>query len=145
MTIRRMIPLALAAGLFVIGACSPMPGTGTTTTTTTTTSASWIPAGCLSGGNTAQSQPDLFFNGTPNQRGNAVFFLTYANGSLGLSGDGTCTGLPVGSITIVRAASQSAADALCASLNSGAPATSFTGSPWSLPADGWSCSDIIQL
>ncbi len=148
MTMKRLIPLALAitAGVFAIGACSPMPAPGTTTTTSTTVPSPWPGATCLDGAGTdGAAAPDLLFNGTPNARGNATFFLTYVNGSFSFSGNGTCGGLPAGAITVVRAASKSAADALCVSLNSGTNATSFTGSPWTLPADAWSCDQTISL
>jgi len=106
----------------------------------------WLAAGCLDGaGTNGIAAPDLLYNGTPNQRANARFFAVLANGTLTFSGNGTCSGSPWGAITIVRAPGAAQAGALCASLNSGPTATSFTGSAWTAPADAWACSETILL
>jgi hypothetical protein len=120
-----------------------MPGGGGTTTTLP---GPWLLPGCLDGAGTdGAAAPDLLYNGTPNARGNATFFATIGSGGLTLVGNGSCFGLPAGAITVVRADNETDAVFLCEAANSGSGATSFTGSPWSAPADAWACSDTIQL
>ena len=134
-TRRTAAALAVAALIAVATACAPEPGTPGT----------WVQAGCIDGAGTdGNAAPDLRYSGTPNQVGNAVFFARISGGTFSLSGDGTCSGLPVGAITIVRAANQAAADLTCTGLGQGT-ATSFTGSPWTLPSDAWSCSATVTL
>ena len=102
-------------------------------------------AGCIDGAGTDGSvAPDLLYSGVPNRRGNATFSATFSGGVFSISGNGLCSGLPVGAITIVRAASAGAADAACTALGAGT-ASSFAGTPWTLPADGYSCSETITL
>ncbi len=139
-TRRWAAPVALATALglaaWTIAACTP-PTTGgsrptTTTSTTTTTVPTWIAAGqCFDG---AASQ-DMQFVGPVNAANNV---LGYA------STDGTCTGGTVGAATLVRAADQAEADALCADLTPATPvALNALGSGVvttpALPADAWQC------
>jgi hypothetical protein len=133
--------IALAAG-----ACSA-PATGGTTTTTTTTSASWVAAGCLDGaGADGSLAPDLLYSGIPNHRGNATISAVLGGGGVSISGDGSCAGQPVASITIVRATDAGAATTVCASIGAGTdPATAFAGTAWSLPSDAFFCSETITL
>ncbi len=147
MTRHGRMGLAVTAATTVVvlaaAACAPMPPGGSTTTTVPGT---WLAAGCLDGAGTdGSAAPDLLFNGTPNSRGNATFFATISNGTLALVGNGSCVGLPAGAITIVRATNEVNAGLLCEAASSGATATSFTGSPWTAPADAWACSDTIPL
>ena len=145
MGLRRIVGVGLAAAALVIGAaaCSPMPTGGTTTTTVP---GPWLLPGCLDGAGTdGNAAPDLFYNGTPNSRGNAVFFATISNGVFSLVGNGSCLGLPVGAVTIVRANNETDAGILCTSLNSGGGATEFTGSPWTAPGDAWACDETVNL
>ena len=134
----RLSVLVLALGTIALtaGACA---------TTPTTVPGAWPAAGCIDGaGTNGSTAPDLKFNGVPNQRGNATISAVILGGSFSISGDGTCSGQPVGAITIVRAADLTAANAECATLNAGT-ATAFAGSAWTLPADGYSCSETITL
>lgn len=149
--------LIAAVGIAVAaGACTAPAGGGTTTTTASTTTTSsttttaapvWLAAGCIDGAGTDGSlAPDLHYNGVANQRGNATLSVVLTMAGVVVSGDGSCAGQPVAAITIVRAADQAAADAECAALNAGTlPATSFTDSAWTAPADAWSCSETITL
>ena len=125
-------------------AWAPQPGGGTTTTTTPS---GWPAAGCLDGAGTDGSvAPDLYFTGTPGVRGNAIMSGAFSNGAFVLSGNGTCAGQQVAATTIVRADSQSEATAACAALSAGTDAaTTYTGSPWTLPADAWACSETYFL
>jgi hypothetical protein len=133
--------IALGGVALATGACAaPTTGTGSTTTAPT-----WVPAGCIDGAGTDGTlAPDLLYSGLPNRRGNATISTNYTGGVFIVSGDGSCSGLPVAAITIVRAADKSAADTQCTALGAGT-ATSFAGTPWTLPADGWSCSETITL
>ena len=146
MSRRRLFLIALFARALPAAACTPPTGGGTTTTTTTTAD-DWPGAGCLDGAGTDGSvAPDLYFSGTPGVRGNAIMSGAFSNGSFVLSGNGSCSGVQVAATTIVRADSQSEADAACAALGAGTdPATSYTGSPWTLPADAWACSETYFL
>ena len=147
MTRRRHIFIALLAlALPLAAACAPQPGGGTTTTTTTQPD-SWPGAGCLAGAGTdGSSAPDLYFTGTPGQRGNAIMSGSFSNGAFVLSGNGTCAGQQVAATTIVRADSQSEATAACAALGAGTDAaTTYAGSPWTLPSDAWACSETYFL
>lgn len=146
MSRRRHIFIALLAlALPLAAACAPQPGGGTTTTTTQP--GGWPGAGCLDGAGTdGAAAPDLYFSGTPGVRGNAVMSGSFSNGSFVLSGNGSCAGQQVAATTIVRAGSQSEATAACAALNAGTgAATSYTGSPWTLPSDAWACSETYFL
>jgi len=139
---KHLVVIVLAAVVTVAAACTPTMGGSTTTTTP----GSWLVAGCLDGAGTdGATAPDLLFNGTPNQRGNAQFFASLANGTLSFSGNGTCQGTPFGALTIVRAGTAGQAASACAALEAGETATSFTGSAWTAPADAWACSETILL
>ena len=144
MSRRRLFLIALFALALPAAACAPQPGGGTTTTTTPS---GWLAAGCLDGAGTDGSvAPDLYFTGTPGVRGNAIMSGAFSNGAFVLSGNGTCAGQQVAATTIVRADSQSEATAACAALSAGTDAaTTYTGSPWTLPADAWACSETYFL
>ena len=132
--------VAIGAMALAAGACTA-PATGTTTTT----AASWVPAGCIDGAGTDGAvAPDLLYSGIPNHLGNATFSAVIGGGSFSISGDGSCSGQPVGAITIVRATDVGAASAICTGLGAGT-ATAFAGSAWTLPADAYSCSSTITL
>jgi hypothetical protein len=139
MSRRRLFLTALFALALPLAACAPEPGG----TPTTTQPDGWPGAGCLDGAGTdGSAAPDLYFTGTPGVRGNAIMSGSFSNGAFVLSGDGSCGGQQVAATTIVRAASQSEATAACAALNAGtAAAATYTGSPWTLPADAWACSE----
>lgn len=138
-----MSPRRLFAALALV---TLVGGTAACTAPPTNPPGTWLAAGCLDGAGTdGAAAPDLLFNGTQNTRNNATFFATFSNGSFSLSGNGSCLGLPVGAVTIVRAADQATADTICTDLGAGAPATSFTGSAWTAPADAWSCADTATL
>lgn len=137
----------LSVLVFVLGAVALAAGAcaAPTTGTTTTTSGAWIAAGCIDGaGSDGSASPDLQYNGTPNQRGNATISAVILGGTFNISGNGSCAGQPIGAITIVRATDPGAANAICSSLGAGT-ATSFTGSSWLLPTDAYSCSETITL
>jgi hypothetical protein len=140
-TVRRTSVIAVATvavGMFIAAACAPMapPGGG----------AAWPGPGCLDGdGNDGATAPDLRFSGTPNVRGNAVVSVSFVGGEFVPSADGTCSGLPVAATTIVRAPDAATAAATCAALGAGTVATSYTGSPWTLPADAWACTETYFL
>lgn len=139
---RRLSVLLVALGAMTVaaGACTA-PATGTTTTT----AGSWVPAGCINGaGSDGAAAPDLLYSGIPNHLGNATISAVIGGGTFTISGDGTCSGQPVGAITIVRATDVGAASAICTGLGAGT-ATSFTGTAWTLPADAYSCSSTITL
>lgn len=136
-----MLVLALGGIALAGGAC-----TAATPGATPTTSGQWLAAGCLDGAGTdGNAAPDLLYSGIANRRGNATFSTTVSNGVFTISGDGTCSGLAVGAFTIVRATSAAAAGTTCDSLGAGATATSMTGSPWTVPADAYACSETITL
>ena len=148
MSIRRSLLLAVFALALPLAACVPPANPGTTTTTTTTTQpGGWPGASCLDGAGTdGTAAPDLAYSGTPNVRGNAVLSGTFSGGAVTFSGNGTCSGLAIAATTIVRAADAAAATAQCSALGAGTdPATSYTGSPWTLPADAWACSETYVL
>lgn len=136
MSVRRPLFLALFALAIPLAACAPP---------TTPNPSGWPGASCLDGAGTDGSvAPDLKFSGTPNVRGNAVLSAHLTGGNVVLSGDGTCSGAPFAATTIVRAADEAAADSICASLGAG-DATAYAGSPWTLPADAWACSETYFL
>jgi hypothetical protein len=141
---RRLVVLAtISAVLLPLAACAPM---GPGTPTTTVPGDQWLGAGCLDGeGTDGATAPDLNFSGTPNVRGNAVLSATISGGGVQFSGNGTCSGQPVAATTIVRAPDQASAAAVCDSLAAGNGATSYTGSPWTVPSDAWACPETYLL
>ena len=137
----RLIAAAVALVVVLGAAACAAP----TTPTVPTVPGGWLAAGCIDGAGTdGNAAPDLAYNGTANQVGNAKISAFLIGSTFAISGNGTCSGTPVGAITIVQAASQSAADSICSTLGQGT-ATAFAGSPWTLPADAWSCSNTITL
>jgi hypothetical protein len=145
MTRRRSYLLALFALALPLAACVPPSGPGTPTTTTVAPG-EWPGATCLDGAGTDGSEaPDLAFSGTPNVRGNAVISIVFSGGTFVPSGNGTCSGTPFAATTIVRADDEASAAAICDSLGAGDGATSYTGSPWTLPADAWACDETYFL
>lgn len=144
MSFRRSYLLALFALALPLAACTPPAAPGTTTTTTA--APGWPGAGCLDGaGSDGAAAPDLKFSGTPNVRGNAVMSVILSGGNVVFSGDGTCSGTPAAATTIVRADDAATAAATCDSLGAGDEATSYAGSPWTMPADAWACSETYFL
>jgi hypothetical protein len=145
MSRRRLFLIALFALAPPLAACAPQPGGGTTTTTTQPDE--WPGATCLDGAGTDGAvAPDLYFTGTPGVRGNAIMSGSFSNGAFVLSGNGSCAGLQVAATTIVRADSQAEATEACTALNAGTEAaTTYAGSPWTLPADAWACSETYFL
>ena len=145
----RTFLLAVAAlALPLAAACTPPPtGGGSTTTTPTTNPSGWPGASCLDGaGSDGAEAPDLDYSGTPNVRGNAVLTGAFSGGVFVFSGDGSCSGVPVAAPTIVQADTESEATDLCTGLGAGSEsAVSYTGSPWTLPADAWACSETYFL
>lgn len=142
MTRNRLIALAAAAALSLAAiGCAPPP----TTPTVPTVPGGWLAAGCFDGaGGDGAVAPDLAYNGTANQAGNATVSALIVAGMFQISGNGTCAGQPVGAITIVQGADQAAADAVCSALGQGTAKT-FVGTAWPLPADAWSCTNTILL
>jgi hypothetical protein len=140
-----MSPRRLLAGLALAGLTAVSAGCTAAGSAPPTTSGTWVPAGCLDGAGTdGSAAPDLLYTGVPNAVGNAIFFATISGGVFSLSGDGSCSGLPVGAVTVVRATDQAAADTLCTNLGQGT-ATPFAGSAWTLPADGYSCTETVSF
>ena len=137
----RVVAVAIAAATVLGAAACAAP----TTPSVPTVPGGWLAAACIDGAGTDGNQaPDLHYNGTANQAGNATISAFLVGPLFTISGNGTCSGTPVGAITIVQAADKAAADSVCSALGQGT-ATSFTGSPWTLPADAWSCSNTITL
>ncbi|UDY35917.1 hypothetical protein [Dermatobacter hominis] len=141
MSRNRLIAAAVASVVVLGAAACAAP----TTPTVPTVPGGWLAAGCIDGAGTdGNAAPDLNYSGTANQAGNATISAFLVGSLFSISGNGTCSGTPVGAITIVRGADQAAADTICSSLGQGT-ATAFAGSPWALPADAWSCSNTIVL
>jgi hypothetical protein len=137
----RLVAAAIAAVTVLGAAACAAP----TTPTVPTVPGGWLAAGCIDGAGTdGNAAPDLAYNGTANQAGNATISAFLVGSMFSISGNGTCSGTPVGAITIVQAANQAAADGVCSALGQGT-ATPFAGSPWTLPADAWSCSATTPL
>jgi len=103
----------------------------------------WIASGTCFGGfnNTFQTNTlDGEYVGPDNTAGNVTSYE---------SRDGSCTGATVGNLTLVRAADQSTADGLCATLTPSTPlafnlvaAGVVTYTP-AMPADAWGCVSVV--
>lgn len=106
--------------------------TSTTTSTTTTTVPAWIPANTCFDGTTT---PDITYEGPEDTANNATGWS---------SSDGSCSGSPIGQITIVLADDQATADAKCADLTPAQPVgvnvvgTGLVFTP-AFPSDAWQC------
>lgn len=131
----RIALIVAASSVAMVSCVIPPPVTPPASTTTTSPVPVPFPAGCLedaSGGG-----PDLAYNGVVNAAGNMNFWD---------SRDGSCSGVKWGwSFTLVRAADQTAATALCASLGlASRPAMRpIPGTEYPLPADAWYCDDYV--
>jgi len=115
---------AVAASILSITGCSPPSEPPAAT--------AWIPAGtCFD----AASSPDVLYTGPDNHVENTLGYS---------STDGSCSGAPLGAITLVHAVDQASADALCASLTPGTPVglnlldSGVVTTP-PLPTDAWQC------
>jgi len=123
-----LIPVVLAAA--ALAACAPPPTPPSDPTTP------WFEPGCID--SSIPGIPDFEFSGIANEVGNGIGFEVEGM----LSEDGTCTGEPAQPGTIVRAADQAGAIAICDEL--GITVTNparLVDFGYSAPVDAWTCLD----
>ena len=116
---------------------APTTTTSTTTTSTTTTSTTLPPApfpvGCYDN-EAANTTVDVYYFGPIDTFGNAGWMPTY---------DGTCTGTPFATVTLVRSENLSGANAKCYALGAGYAVYQFNQAAQAdydaAPSDIWFC------
>lgn len=125
---RILAVAAIAIGTIGAAACTPSPSPEP-----------WLAAGCYD--SPVADAPDLRYSGTQDTVGNLTVALDIADFTL--SEDGTCAGIPLGepyTFTLVRAADQAAAEALCDSLGQVDGAGQIASDYPAFPADAWVCN-----